>query len=142
VRNLKSETDTINAVEKLKNKMSKNTESSGFVQPINCLHLQQTVGEWKIRMVIRFGPGKKVPRPPSCSCYIPDGQAPECPNANIGFEDGTFNGWLGRTGKYCSSFILSAVSQGLDFCGLSVGIVGASYGDEPARHLMVTKGGI
>jgi hypothetical protein len=63
VRNLKSETDTINAVEKLKNKISKNTESSGF-SANQLSHLQQTVGEWKIRMVIRFGPGKKVPRPP------------------------------------------------------------------------------
>lgn len=144
VRNLKAETDTINAVKKLKNKMSKNTGSSGFfsqsVTPssTNCWRVEDQNGNL-------IWPGEEYTSNPTCSCYIPLGQAPDCANANIGFEDGTFNGWLGRTGWY-RAYYSQCVSQGLNFCKLGLdlpytGIVGASYGNGPAQHLIVSKGG-
>ena len=135
VSNLKAETDSINAVKKGKNNKSKLSGSSLFfsqsIAPAtaNCWREEDQNGN-------PIWPGEVSTSNPTCSCYIPTDPAPLCPNTNLGFEDGTFNGWLGRTGKYFT--IHDNCSLGLNFD--ATGIAGA-IGIEPARHLMVTKGG-
>ena len=73
----------------------------------------------------------------SCTCTIPSGTPPACPN-NLGFKDGNFNGWLGRIGTYYT--VADDCNFGLAFDPTPV--FKGPDGVEPARHLMVTRGGV
>lgn len=137
VKNLKAEIDALNQL-----KINKNLKSFSFNSSSNnnSTFSSPSSSSYCWRSLNQSGdpvwPGELVSSNPNCSCYVPTNIAPICPNTNIGFEEGTFNGWLGRTGKYLT--IHSNCNVGLDFD--ATGITGPS-GDEPARHLLVNKGG-